>query len=166
MLISGPTGPVLARRRPSPCRAPDVDCPRADADQRHRDEHPVTATTNAALNVCILDEGFVGKIDDGQHTGADRSVISHRLYRFYTWCADAAVPELERLARTIQTWWSAIEAFLHTKITNAASEGYNRIVKLDARNAYGYRNPANQRLRTRCATTRRVRGCLNPDQLR
>ena len=99
-------------------------------------------------------------------TGADRSVISHRLYRFYTWCADAAVPELERLARTIQTWWPAIEAFLHTKITNAASEGYNRVVKLDARNAYGYRNPENQRLRTRCATTRRVRGCLNPDQLR
>ena len=99
-------------------------------------------------------------------TGADRSVISHRLYRFYTWCADAAVPELERLARTIQTWWSAIEAFLHTTITNAASEGYNRVVKLDARNAYGYRNPENQRLRTRCATTRRVRGCLNPDQLR
>ena len=99
-------------------------------------------------------------------TGADRSVISHRLYRFYTWCADAAVPELERLASTIQTWWSAIEAFLHTKITNAASEGYNRVVKLDARNAYGYRNPENQRLRTRCATTRRARGCLNPDQLR
>ena len=99
-------------------------------------------------------------------TGANRSVISHRLYRFYTWCADAAVLELERLASTIQTWWSAIEAFIHTKITNAASEGYNRIVKLDARNAYGYRNPANQRLRTRCATTRRVRGCLNPDQLR
>jgi transposase len=99
-------------------------------------------------------------------TGADRSVISHRLYRFYTWCADAAVPELERLARTIQTWWPAIEAFLHTKITNAASEGCNRVVKLDARNAYGYRNPENQRLRTRCATTRRARGCLNPDQLR
>ena len=90
-------------------------------------------------------------------TGADRSMISHRLYRFYTWCADAAVPELERLARTIQTWWPAIEAFLHTTITNAASEGYNRVVKLDARNAYGYRNPANQRLRTRCATTRRAR---------
>jgi len=99
-------------------------------------------------------------------TGADRSVISHRLYRFYIWCADAGVPELERLASTIQTWWPAIEAFLHTKITNAASEGYNRVVKLDARNAYGYRNPDNQRLRTRCATTRRARGCLNPDQLR
>jgi transposase len=99
-------------------------------------------------------------------TGADRSVISQRLYRFYTWCADAAVPELDRLARTIDTWWPGIEAFLHTTITNAASEGYNRIVKLDARNAYGYRNPENQRLRTRCATTRRARRCLNPDQLR
>jgi transposase len=99
-------------------------------------------------------------------SGVDRSVISHRLYRFYTWCADAGIPELERLAGTIQTWWPAIEAFLHTKITNAKSEGYNRVVKLDARNAYGYRNPANQRLRTRCATTRRARGCLNPDQLR
>jgi len=99
-------------------------------------------------------------------TGADRSMISHRLYRFYTWCADAAVPELERLATTISTWWPCIEAFIATGITNAASEGYNRIVKLDARNAYGYRNPANQRLRTRCATTRRARGCLDPDQLR
>jgi transposase len=97
---------------------------------------------------------------------ADRSVISHRLYRFYTWCADSGVPELERLATTIQTWWPCIEAFIHTKITNAMSEGYNRVVKLDARNAYGYRNPANQRLRTRCATTRRARGRLNPDQLR
>jgi transposase len=99
-------------------------------------------------------------------TGATRSVISHRLYRFYTWCADAAVPELERLATTIETWWPCIEAFIRTGITNAASEGYNRVVKLDARNAYGYRNPANQRLRTRCATTRRTRGCLDPDQLR
>lgn len=99
-------------------------------------------------------------------TGADRSVVSHRLYRFYTWCADAGVPELERLATTISTWWTYIHAFIRTGITNAASEGYNRVVKLDARNAYGYRNPANQRLRTRCATTRRARGCLNPGQLR
>ena len=91
-----------------------------------------------------------------------RSVISHRLYRFYTWCADAGIPELARLADTISTWWPCIEAFLETKITNAKSEGFNRVVKLDARNAFGYRNPANQRLRTRCATTRRARGCLDP----
>lgn len=91
-----------------------------------------------------------------------RSTIAHRLTNFYTWCADAGIPELQRLATTISTWWPHIEAFLHTGITNAASEGYNRVVKLDARNAYGYRNPENQRLRTRCATTRRARGCLNP----
>jgi transposase len=96
-------------------------------------------------------------------THPDRSLISHRLTRFYTWCADAGIPELERLATTISTWWPCIENFIHTNLTNAKSEGYNRVVKLDARNAYGYRNPANQRLRTRCATTRRHRGCLNPD---
>jgi hypothetical protein len=95
-------------------------------------------------------------------THPDRTVIAHRLPRFYTWCADAAVPELERLATTVSTWWPCIEALLHTGITNGGSEGHNRIVKLDARNAFGYRNPANQRLRTRCATTRRARGCLNP----
>jgi hypothetical protein len=33
---------------------------------------------------------------------------------------------------------------------------------LTARNAYGFRNPANQRLRVRCATTRRARGHLKP----
>lgn len=95
-------------------------------------------------------------------THPDRSVISQRLYRFYTWCADADIPDLARLAATIETWWPCIEAFLHTKITNAKSEGYNRVVKLDARNAFGYRNPANQRLRTRCATTRRARRHPDP----
>lgn len=77
-------------------------------------------------------------------------------------CSPTVAPglQLERLAATIQTWWACIEAFLHTQITNAKGEGCNRVVKLDARNAYGYRNPANQRLRTRCATTRRARGCL------
>lgn len=94
-------------------------------------------------------------------THPDRSVISHRLTKFHAWCPDAAIPN-----------WNAwpppsapggcIEAFIHTKITNAASEGYNRVVKLDARNAFGYRNAENQRLRTRCATTRRARGFLDP----
>jgi transposase len=95
-------------------------------------------------------------------THPDRSVISRRLYRFYTWCADSGIPELARLAATVETWWPCIEAFIHTKITNAKSEGYNRVVKLDARNAFGYRNPANQRLRTRCATTRRTRRHPDP----
>jgi transposase len=99
-------------------------------------------------------------------THPPRTTIAHRLTRFYTWCANSGITEIERLARTINTWWPHIEAFLHTGITNAASEGTNRVVKLTARCAYGFRNPENQRLRTRCVTTRRARGCLNPAQNR
>ncbi|MFC9632330.1 transposase [Streptomyces mirabilis] len=46
-------------------------------------------------------------------------------------------------------------------ITNAGSEGTNRVIKTTSREAYGSRNPGNQRLRTRCATTRRARGHLD-----
>ncbi|WP_442945895.1 transposase [Nonomuraea sp. LPB2021202275-12-8] len=53
-------------------------------------------------------------------------------------------------------------AFIHTGITNAGSEGTNRVIKTVARDAYGFHNPELQRLRTRCATTRRDRGQLNP----
>jgi len=94
---------------------------------------------------------------DGWHvgftdlTGAGRGRAGrpgHALHR----CADAGVPELERLATTISTWWPYVEALVTTGITNAASEGFNRVVTLDARNAYGYRNPDNQRVRTHTAT--------------
>ncbi|MEH1028538.1 transposase [Micromonospora profundi] len=70
--------------------------------------------------------------------------------------------QLHRLATTIETRWPEILAFLHTGITNAGSEGTNRAIKTVARNAYGFRNPENQRLRTRAAITRRHRGHLNP----
>jgi transposase len=91
-----------------------------------------------------------------------RTRIAHRLHRFYTWCADTEIAELHRLAATIEAWWPQIEAFLQTGITNAASEGINRLIKLEARNAFGFRNPTNQRLRSRCATTRRARRQLQP----
>ncbi|MEU1569187.1 transposase [Streptomyces mirabilis] len=50
-----------------------------------------------------------------------------------------------------------MEAYVTTGITNAASEGNNRVIELEARQAYDFRNRANQRLRSRCATTRRAR---------
>jgi transposase len=92
----------------------------------------------------------------------DRHRISCQLWTFYRWCADSDIPELHRLARTIQDWWPQIEAFILTGITNAASEGNNRLIKLEARNAFGFRNPANQRLRSRCATTRTARRQAKP----
>jgi transposase len=59
-------------------------------------------------------------------------------------------------------WWNEIEAYILTGITNAASEGNNRLIKLEARNAFGFRNRTNQRLRSRCATTRRARRETRP----
>jgi transposase len=61
---------------------------------------------------------------------------------------------LHRLAGTIEAWWPQIEAFILTGVTNAASEGVNRLIKLEARNAFGFRNPISQRLRSRCASVR------------
>jgi transposase len=92
------------------------------------------------------------------HTSPDRSAISAARYRFQAHCADHAhLPELTTLAETADQWWDGIEAYVLTGITNAASEGNNRVIKLDARCAFGYRNRSNQRLRSRSATTRRAR---------
>jgi hypothetical protein len=44
-----------------------------------------------------------------------------------------------------------------TGVTNATSESLNRIAKLEARMAYGFRNPENQRRRVRIACTRGTR---------
>jgi transposase len=95
-------------------------------------------------------------------TQPNREHIHRLLHRFYARCAASDLPELHRLATTIETWWPQILAFIRTGITNAGSEGTNRVIKTLARDAYGFRNPENQRLRTRTATTRRHRGHLNP----
>ncbi|MFK0021102.1 transposase [Streptomyces sp. NPDC090798] len=94
-------------------------------------------------------------------TRPDREQARDLLYRFYRRCADADLPELQRPATTVETWWPEILAFLHTGIINVGSEGTNRVIKTIARDAYGFRNPGNQRLRTRRATTRRARGHLD-----
>jgi transposase len=89
--------------------------------------------------------------------GGVRSDVAPRLFRFYAWCTDADIPELTRLASTVQTWWPEIEALLHTRVTNAATEGTNHLIKDAARVAFGFRNLDNQRRRVRFACTRRHR---------
>jgi hypothetical protein len=44
-----------------------------------------------------------------------------------------------------------------TGITNATSESLNRLAKLEAGQAYGFRNPLNQRRRVRIACARGYR---------
>nr|WP_246372617.1 ISL3 family transposase [Gordonia humi] len=53
----------------------------------------------------------------------DDSQIRERLYRFLDLCAQVNVPEANTLARTIETWWPGICAFIRTQVTNAATEG-------------------------------------------
>jgi transposase len=89
--------------------------------------------------------------------GGHRSEIRDRLWAFYSWCADAQIPELTTLAETIETWWPAIEVFLTTGLTNARTEGTNRLIKQVKRAACGFRNRENYRRRVRLHCTRHTR---------
>lgn len=92
------------------------------------------------------------------HVTPCRAAIAQARYTFQAFCAARPyLPELVSLAEAADEWWDGIEAYILTGITNAGSEGTNRLIKLDARLAAGYRNPANQRLRARAATTRKTR---------
>lgn len=89
--------------------------------------------------------------------GGDAHLTRHRLHRFLTWCIDSQVPELLTLATTVDTWWPEINAFIATGITNARTEGYNRLVKQVKRAACGFRNPTNSARRIRFHCTRKQR---------
>lgn len=99
-------------------------------------------------------------------TGGQRHDVAHRLHRFFAWCAGANVPELKRLAVTIDAWWPEVLGFLRTGVTNAGTEATNRTVKTAARTACEFRNLKNQRRRVRFACTRhhrRVTACRGPN---
>jgi transposase len=89
--------------------------------------------------------------------GGHRHEIRQQLWAFYRWCADADIPELTTLAETIETWWPAVEVFLTTGLTNARTEGTNRLIKQVKRAACGFRNRDNYRRRVRLHCTRRTR---------
>jgi transposase len=77
-----------------------------------------------------------------------------RLAVFYGYCTSSDVPELERLARTIARWEVPILRWHRTRLTNAATEGTNLVVKNIKRLGFGFRNFENYRLRLllRCGT--------------
>lgn len=59
--------------------------------------------------------------------GHDRT--SQALCRFYNACHAADTPETTRLATTVETWWPAPLVALQHDITNARTEGFNRVIK-------------------------------------
>jgi transposase len=89
--------------------------------------------------------------------GADPHLSRHRLHRFLAWCIDSQIPELLTLAATIDQWWPEINAFVQTGITNARTEGYNRLVKQVKRGGCGFRNRENSARRIRFHCTRKQR---------
>jgi transposase len=89
--------------------------------------------------------------------GGHREDIRRRLWVFYRWCAEADVPQLTTPAETIEAWWPAVEVFLTTGLTNARTEGTNRLIKQVKRAACGFRNRDNYRRRVRLHCTRRTR---------
>jgi transposase len=66
------------------------------------------------------------------------------------------MPETTRLANTIQTWWPAVFVALTKQVTNARTEGFNRIIKQTKRVGCGFRNMTNyqRRILTHIAVTR------------
>jgi transposase len=92
--------------------------------------------------------------------GGDPHLTRHRLHRFLTWCIDSQVPELLTLAATIDAWWPEINAFVQTGITNARTEGYNRLLKQVKRVGCGFRNREHSARRIRFHCTRKQRAAI------
>jgi transposase len=86
----------------------------------------------------------------------DPAQIRERLWRFYDACATADMPETTRLATTIEAWWPHILVFLRLGVTNARTEGFNRVIKNVKRVACGFRNLENyqRRIMTHIAANR------------
>ena len=59
----------------------------------------------------------------------------------------ADMPEIDRLVATLEIWWSAIEVLIITGVTNARTEGFNRIIKQTKRVGCGFTNMDNYRRR-------------------
>ena len=76
-------------------------------------------------------------------TRYSRHETAHRRTRFLSACATANMPETTRLAGTVEKWWPEIEAFLELGVTNARTEGCNRVIKQIKRVACGFRNQDN-----------------------
>ncbi|WP_265743643.1 transposase [Gordonia liuliyuniae] len=84
--------------------------------------------SNEVLATYIVKEKLRGLLAPARRH-PDAHQLASRFYRFLNLCAQVSLPEVLRLATTIEKWWPAIAAFIDTQITNARTEGYNRLVK-------------------------------------
>lgn len=61
--------------------------------------------------------------------------------------AYSKIPEIQTLRRTLLKWRKEILQFFESGLNNGRTEGFNRVGKLIQRNAYGFKNFENYRLR-------------------
>lgn len=59
----------------------------------------------------------------------------------------SSIPEIKKLCKTFERWRDEILNYFLNPITNAVTEGYNRIASLVKNRAFGYKNVNNYRLR-------------------
>jgi transposase len=78
----------------------------------------------------------------------DRERAQQNLYQWLAYCADANIPELNRLARTIDSWRPELLAYFDTGgVSNGPTEAINLLIKKIKRVGHGFRNFDNYRLR-------------------
>jgi transposase len=78
----------------------------------------------------------------------DRARAEQALYRWLAYRADADIPELARLATTIDSWRTELLAYFDTtKVSNGPTEAINLLIKKIKRVGHGFRNFDNYRLR-------------------
>jgi transposase len=80
-----------------------------------------------------------------------RAPTQERLYRWFCHCADTDIPELHRLARTIDAWRDELLAYFDTGgVSNGPTEAVNLPIKKVKPAGHGFRNFDNYRLLLHC----------------
>jgi transposase len=101
------------------------------------------------------------------YAAPDLAAAKRRLIVFFQHAADADIPELTRLARTIDRWRDEILAYHSTGgASNGPTEAVNLLIEKIRRIGHGYRNFDNYRRRLllgcgitwTTVPTRRIRG--------
>jgi len=78
----------------------------------------------------------------------DRTDAAQRLHRWLVHCADSHIPELHRLARTIDAWRPEFLAYFDTEgVSKGPTEAINLLIKKIKRVGHGFRNFDNYRIR-------------------
>lgn len=100
------------------------------------------------------------------YTAPTPAEARQRFEAFHHWTRQIAVPEIDRLSRTLRTWQTETLNYHLTRITNGPTEALNLLIEKTRRIGHGYRNWNNYRLRLllhcgiiwQTPRTKRIRG--------